>query len=77
MADEEVEPAERKRRKCHLLANELGLTRDERHDFAEWILHRDVTSWQPLEEHDYERLLDALTGFEAIVHLLSSRAQTA
>lgn len=70
MAEPTVDPAERKRRKAHLLANELGLMRGERMQLAEQILLRDVTSWKQLEEHDYDRLLDAMCGFQLICRLL-------
>lgn len=70
MAEPPVDQAERKRRKAHLLANEIGLTRTDRHELAEQILLRDITSWTTLEEDDYVRLLDAMSGFQLICRLL-------
>lgn len=72
MAGEEVDTPERKRRLAHLLANEIGLSRDDRHALVEWILHRDVSSWRELKPEDYDRILDALSGYQAITHLLTS-----
>lgn len=54
-------------------AKALGLTRDERIDLAQYLLRRDITSWTQLDEDQVLRLLDAIEGFELIVHLLSSR----
>lgn len=70
MADPTVDSDERKRRKAHLLAKEIGLTRSDRHELAEQILLRDVTSWTTLEPDDYTRLLDAMSGFQLICRLL-------
>ena len=54
-------------------AKEIGLTDDERHALAEYLLRRDITSWTQLDEAQVSRLLDAFEGFELIVELLSQR----
>jgi len=45
------------------LADEIGLTRDDRLDLAEILLRRDVASWSDLDEAELSRLLDALHGW--------------
>ena len=59
MGDTLVTPVERRRRKCHVLADEIGLGREDRRELAELILHRDITSWRDLTPEDYDRILDA------------------
>jgi hypothetical protein len=53
---------------------EIGLTRDERVELARVILWRDIESWAGLTDEQVGRLLDAMEGFEKIVHLLSVRS---
>lgn len=68
-----IEPSESKRRKCYALAKELGLTTQERHDLAQVLLRRDITSWGQLNERQYERVLDALEGFTLVQALFLQR----
>ena len=60
-------------RKLYKVAKEIGLRRDERIDFAQILLRRDITSWTQLSDIQERRLLDALEGYELISELLSQR----
>jgi hypothetical protein len=60
-------------RKLMLGASENEMTRDERIEFAEMILRRDVESWKSLTEPEIERLLDAFEGHHLLTHLRTSR----
>jgi hypothetical protein len=62
-----------RRRKLFALADEFGLTRDERLELASTILWRDITSWAQLDDDQVVRLLDALEGAEKVIHILSTR----
>lgn len=61
------------RRKAHLLAGELGLTREERIALSVYLLRRDVTSWSQLDEAQTLRILDALEGSQLVMELLRQR----
>ena len=74
MATEQDGTREARRRKLFVLADEIGLTRDERVELARVILWRDIESWAGLTDEQVGRLLDAMEGFEKIVHLLSVRS---
>lgn len=69
----ESDPIVSRRRKAFMLAKDIGLSDEERHELATIILRRDITSWGQLNEAQLERLLDALEGYEKISHLLSLR----
>lgn len=71
------EAAEARRRKLFAICAEIGLTRDERHQLSEMLLHRDITTWATLEDADRCRLLDALEGYMLIDVLLSLRPPSA
>ena len=62
-----------KRRKLFALADEIGLTRDERLEISKAILWRDITSWSNLTEEQVARMLDALEGFEKVRWTLDNR----
>jgi hypothetical protein len=62
-----------RQRKLFVLARELNLTEDERHEFAGEILQRDVTSWADLSDEDVERVLDGLHGAQAFIELMRQR----
>lgn len=66
-------PQSAARRKLHQRCGELGLTRDERLHYAEYMLRRDVSSFSDLDESQVLRLLDGIDGFELIVELLRQR----
>lgn len=55
------------------LCNEIGLTQDERRELAGFICATDTPSLAKLTIHQARRLIDALTGFQAIFALLSGR----
>lgn len=69
----ETDTFELKRRKAHMLAKELGFTREERLQLAEYLLRRDVRSWKQLDEAQYDRLLDAFEGFGLIGAIVDQR----
>lgn len=58
-----------RRRKSFLLCDEVGLDRDQRLELAEYLLRRDVTSWNHLDDDQIGRLLDALEGYQLISEL--------
>jgi hypothetical protein len=62
-----------RRRKLFVLADTIGLTRDERIELSRFILWRDIISWKQLEEDQVDRLLDALEGFVAVNWMLKNR----
>jgi hypothetical protein len=55
------------------LASSIGLTRDERIEFAEMVLKRDVSSWSTLDVDEMRKLGDYLHGFELCFALLRQR----
>lgn len=65
-------PATR-RRKLFVIADEIGLLRQERIELAEAILWRDVGSWSVLTDEQVGRLLDALEGYQKVRWLLVNR----
>lgn len=75
MSDDRLVPQSPARRKLFQRAGELGLTKDERIDLAQYLLRRDITSWKHLDEAQVLRLLDALEGFELVVEILNQRCQ--
>ena len=62
-----------RRRKAYMIAKEIGLTDEERHELATIILRRDITSWKQLSDAQMTRLLDAMEGYEKINHLKEMR----
>lgn len=69
----QVDAAEARRRKLMMLCKEIGLTRDERHELASYMLRRDVTTYSGLDDTQISRLLDAAEGYQLIDVLLSLR----
>jgi hypothetical protein len=63
-------------RKLFLLIREVGLTREERIELAQVILHRDITTYKGLDDEQIGRLCDALEGYEKITWLLTIRGDT-
>lgn len=63
-------------RKLFLLCDEIGLTRDERIELAQYLLRRDITSFSELEPHQVCRLLDACEGHQLIEALKALRSPT-
>ena len=63
-----------RRRKLHVLADEIGLTREERIELSRALLWRDITSWSQLDDAQVVRMLDALEGYSKIDWLLSVRS---
>lgn len=55
------------------LAHSIGLTRDERLEFAEMVLKRDVTSWKTLSVDEMSKLGDYLHGYELVSALVALR----
>ena len=65
----EPDTVEARRRKLHMVAKEIGLSRDDRIELSQYILRRDITSWTELDEAQMTRMLDALEGYGLICHL--------
>lgn len=65
------------RRLLFARAGDIGLTREERIELANYLLrpHEDITSWAQLDAVQVSRLLDAFAGFELINTLLSLRVR--
>lgn len=66
-------PSARRRKLFALAKNELGLTDDERHELAEWVLRRDISSWSQLDDAQVCRMLDTIEGFIWVSYLLGLR----
>ena len=66
-------PQTRQRRKLHAVIDEVGLERDERMELAQFLLRRDVRSYDDLEDDQVSRLLDACEGYQLISQLLAMR----
>lgn len=64
-----------RRRKAFKIAKDIGLTDDERHELAQYILRRDITTWAGLEAAQLDRLLDAMEGYELITTLMQLRPE--
>jgi hypothetical protein len=62
-----------RRRKIHVLAKELGMSDDDRIEFARALLWRDITSWSQLNDDQVYRLLDALEGARLVIELYRQR----
>ncbi len=56
-----------------LLADMIGLTRDERIELTQVMLRRDITSWKQLDDVQVLRMLDVLEGYEKVRWLLDVR----
>jgi len=59
-----------------IMCKAFGITRDERIELARHILARDehlLTSFNDLDDHDLERMLDAMTGATLVAHLCLER----
>lgn len=59
------------KRKLFVWAKHFKLSDDDRIEFAQYLLRRDITSWKQLDEDQVYRLLDAFEGH----HLLSVLAE--
>lgn len=66
--------AQARRRKLFVLADEIGLTRDERIELSRAILWRDIVTWKTLSDGQVSRMLDALEGHEKISWLIRNRS---
>jgi hypothetical protein len=73
VTDDERGQAAARHRKCMMLFGQLGITRQERLEFAATLLWRDVETFRDLSDFEIARLLDALEGFAFISHILSTR----
>lgn len=49
-----------------MLAKQLRMSRQDRLQFAEVILWRDVPSWAKLDDDEIQRLLDAFEGYALV-----------
>lgn len=66
-------PDVRRKRKLWMLAKELGMNHDERIELTQYLLRRDVTSWDQLTDDQVVRLLDAVEGYQLIRDLIAMR----
>ena len=66
-------PAAR-RKKLFVMADHIGLTRDERIEISKAVLWRDLTSWSSLTPEQVDRLLDAMEGYVFVTWTLMNRA---
>ena len=66
-------PQTARERKLYAVAREIGLTRGERIEVAQYLLRRDITSWKQLDEEQVARMLDGLEGYQLISTLLDMR----
>jgi hypothetical protein len=64
---------EARRRKMFVLAKELGLSDDDRIEFAKALLWRDLTSWKQLNDAQVLRILDGLEGARMVIELYRQR----
>lgn len=55
------------------LARSIGLDDDERHEFAEMVLKRDVDTWSTLTVDEMRKLGDYLHGYELVSALKALR----
>lgn len=58
-----------------LYARRYNMSREDRLEFAEILLRRDVTSWKNLDEAQFCRLLDAMEGYALITHMRWSKGE--
>lgn len=56
-----------------MLSKEIGLSDEDRRDFASMLLRRTVKSWKELDEAQTFRVLDGLEGYQLISHLVETR----
>lgn len=63
------------RKKLYLLVSELGLNRIERLEIAEYLLRRDVSSFDSLDEDEVLRMLDALNGALLVLEQFRQRVR--
>lgn len=61
-------------RRAYAKANEVGLTREERHELAEMLLKHDVTTWKGLDDPQLAAIVTALDGYHYVSTLLAQRA---
>ena len=61
-----TEGPDARRRKVYMLAKRLRMSRQDRIEFAECLLWRDVRSWSELDDGEVQRLLDAFEGYAMI-----------
>jgi hypothetical protein len=66
---------EARRRKMFVLAGEIGLSDDDRIEFARALLWRDVTLWSQLDDAQVSRILDGLEGARLVIELYRQRTQ--
>lgn len=65
------------RDKCHVMAREIGLTEEDRHELAIQVVGKDHSpSWRTFKYPELERLADYLAGFGFIATILRDRRPT-
>lgn len=64
----------RQRRYIMAQAREIGLSRGERLELAEFLLRRDLATMKYLTHDEAAKLIDALNGYRLVSHILANRA---
>ena len=65
----------KERRKLFVWADSYGFDHEDRIQFAQYMLRRDVTTWKTLTDDEVLRLLDGFEGGHLIVELLIQRGK--
>lgn len=62
-------------KKARTLANDLGLTREERLQLLQWLPYvpEELDSWKALSERTYHDLITLMEGFLLISHMFNER----
>jgi len=68
-----MDNVEARRRKLWCLAKEIGLSKDERIEWTQYLLRRDLTTWAGLDDGQVSRLLDGLESYQLLRDLLAMR----
>lgn len=63
------------RRKLYLLCSDLGLSRVERIEIARYLLRRDITSFDSLDDEQVLRMLDAFEGTLLVLEQFRQRVR--
>jgi hypothetical protein len=61
-------------RKAFALADEIGLSDDERYELSAFFLGEE-SSWKNLNSMQLDRILDMMDGYVIITHIVNNRQQ--
>jgi hypothetical protein len=68
---EDTEGPEARRRKLYMTARDIGLSRDQRLELAEYVLRRDIATWKNLSDEQVTVLLNGLECYLLVTFLLA------